>query len=491
MTARRSAATVVDMASNLSPQTASREWAAALVVHAGRRASAAQPTAVREVGTDDGPLPAGTEHPVTLRFLDPRLERAYQHRAGAESLAGLRIITATSALMWFMSAFLIPMGTGMPVAVATPVSLLMSGVGAVAFVVAARAATLDRQHAIASVLTSANGLVLLWLASVGGALPGYGVSAIILLFAYGFVSRTRFVFAVLRSVVVTAGFLLAAMLYRGPESLLVDGFILVAAVLGTLLALRNLEQSRRRVFFQDLVIAEQSGALEREKEKSDRLLLNVLPASISARLREGEVAIADEYPSVSVLFADIVGFTPLAARLAPSEVIELLSRLFETFDELVAERGLEKIKTMGDAYMAAGGLPLPLEDHALRTVDLGMAMIEAAARQGSGVDAACSLRVGIHSGSVLGGVIGTRKFAFDLWGDTVNIASRLESHGLPNRVHVSHATWLQVRHRMTAEPRGSIELRGHGAMQTYAITAGHGDRPRLVPGPQAGSIVAA
>ena len=125
------------------------------------------------------------------------------------------------------------------------------------------------------------------------------------------------------------------------------------------------------------------------------------------------------------------------------EVVEMLDRLFGRFDELVAELGLEKIKTIGDAYMAAGGLPEPLDDHAARAVDLGLAMIDAAAKEGDAL-ANVRLRVGVHSGPVIGGVIGHRKFAFDIWGETVNIASRLESHGIPGRVHVSAATWRQV-----------------------------------------------
>jgi class 3 adenylate cyclase len=422
----------------------------------------------------------GRQHPLSLRFLTADLEHLYQLHAGAQSLGGLRIITGVAAVMWFAAAFLIPLGTGISRDLAMPVSLVMSAIGATAFLAASRAHTLDRQHAIASLLTSANGLVILWLASVGGVLPGYGVSAVLLLFAYGFVSRTRFVFAVFRSVVIGGAFTVAVMGHRGPESLLIDAFIFVAAVFGTLLALRLNEKARRRVFVQDLVIAEQSRALAREKEASDRLLLNILPAGISARLREGEVTIADAYPSASVLFADIIGFTPLAARLSPIEVIELLNGLFGSFDELVAERGLEKIKTMGDSYMVAGGLPEPLEDHARRTVDLGLAMIEVAAREGAArTDGACALRIGVHSGPVLAGVIGRRKFAFDVWGDTVNVASRLESQGPPNRVHVSNATWLLVKDQFDAERCGSIDLRGHGAMQTHVIRGRRGGRSHV------------
>ena len=423
---------------------------------------------------------AAAQHPLSFRFLSPELERRYQRHAGAESRGGLRVITGASAILWLAAAFLVPVDMGISRDVATPIAMAMSALSGLFFLGAGHAETLDQQHAAATVLTAGNGLVILWLASAGGVLPGYGVSAVLLLFAYGFVSRTRFIFAALRSVVIAIGFAFAAVNYRGAGSLMIDAFILGAAIFGTLLALRLLEQSRRRVFVQDLVIAEQSAALAQEKEQTDRLLLNVLPERISTRLRAGEHTIADKYPAVSVLFADIVGFTPLVARLSPTEMIELLGGLFATFDRLTGERGLEKIKTIGDAYMVAAGLPDPMEDHAERAIDLGLAMIEAASciapmTRGGG----CFLRVGVHSGPVVAGVIGTRKFAFDVWGDTVNVASRLESQGMPNRVHISHATWLLVRDRFDAEPMGPVRLRGLGAIQTYAVT---GRRPtRAMP----------
>ena len=429
------------------------------------------------------------QHPLSFRFLSAELERSYQLAAGEESHGGLRVITGASSLLWLAAAFLVPIDMGISRDVATPVAMAMSAIGALFFLGSAHAHTLDQQHAVATVLTAGNGLVILWLASAGGVLPGYGVSAVLLLFAFGFVSRTRFIYAALRSVVIGIGFAVAAVSYRGQGALLIDAFILGAAIFGSLLALRLLEQSRRRVFVQDLVIAEQSTALAREKEQSDRLLLNVLPERISDRLRQGEHTIADKYPAVSVLFADIVGFTPLVARLSPAEMIELLGDLFESFDQLVGERGLEKIKTIGDAYMVAAGLPEPMEDHAERAVDLGLAMIEAARRvtpvsRGTG----CLLRVGVHSGPVVAGVIGRRKFAFDVWGDTVNVASRLESQGMPSRVHISRATWLLVRDRFEAEQRGPLRLRGLGAIQTYAVT-----RPRaprlVVPGDSAPDLV--
>jgi class 3 adenylate cyclase len=404
----------------------------------------------------------------SLRFLDTQVERQYQRHAGAESQTGFRVSTGAAAIMWLLAALVVPIGTPIPLDRAIPVCAAMSLLNWAVFLLSGRADTLDRQHSIVSVLTSVNGLVILWLASTGGVLPGYGISAVMLLFVFGFVARTGFMFAAWRSAVIVVGFVVAAIFYADRGSLLVDGFIFGAAVIGTLLALRLLEQSRRRVFYQDIVITQQADALKVEKERADALLLNVLPTSVSSRLLGGERTIADEYPDVTVLFADIVGFSPLASRLPANEVVGLLDRLFTRFDGLVAERGLEKIKTIGDAYMAAGGLPEPMADHAARVVDLGLAMIDVARQESDGI-ANLRLRVGVHSGPVIGGVIGHHKFAFDIWGETVNIASRLESQGIRDRVHVSAATWRNVQDRFDAEPRGPIHLRGYGPVETYTI----------------------
>jgi class 3 adenylate cyclase len=446
-----------------------------VVSRRARRTSQSVDRPTTALGADRGALRRGS-----LRFLDERLEREYQRRGGAESLTGFRITTAAAAVLWLLAALVIPAGTPIPQDRAVPLSAAMGILNWAAFLLSTRAGTLDRQHAIISFLTSVNGLVILWLASTGGVLPGYGISAIMLLFAFGFVSRTSFVFAAWRSAVIVVGFAVAAVLYPGPGSLVVDAFIFGAAVIGTLVALRRLEQSRRRVFYQDIVITQQAEALRVERDRADALLLNVLPGSISSRLLAGERTIADEYPAVTVLFADIVGFTRLTARLPADEVVELLGRLFARFDELVAERGLEKIKTIGDAYMAAGGLPEPLDDHAARIVDLGVAMIEATQADDRFAD--LLLRIGVHSGPVIGGVIGRRKFAFDIWGETVNVASRLESQGIGGRVQVSAATWRSVEHQFDAEPRGPIHLRGYGPMETYTMIGRRSSmEPRSVP----------
>ena len=455
----------------MSLSVAPRTWPAA-DERPGRAVRVESPAGVgARPGRDRGAI-----RPVSLRFLDADLERRYQRASGAESHSGFRITTGSAALLWLLAATVIPAGTPIPLAVAIPVCIAMALLNEAALLASDWADTLDRQHAVVAALTSVNGLVVLLLAATGGVLPGYGISALMLLFAFGFVARTGFVFAVVRSTVIALGFAVAVITYSTPERLLVDAFIFGAAVVGMLFALRLLERSRRRLFAQEIVITAQAEALAAEKDRADELLSKMLPASISRRLLAGERTIADEYPAVTVLFADIVGFTPLAARLPAPDVVGLLDGLFSRFDELVAARGLEKVKTIGDAYMAAGGLSDGTADHAARVVDLALAMIEAA---GAGESAAVlRLRIGIHTGPVIGGVIGHRKVAFDIWGDTVNVASRLESHGVPGRIQVSETTWDLVRDRFEGAALGPIDLRGHGPIETYSILG----RRAIVPG---------
>ena len=204
--------------------------------------------------------------------------------------------------------------------------------------------------------------------------------------------------------------------------------------------------------------------------ENQRLLLNVLPASIAEKLKQQVGIIAERFEDVSVLFADIVGFTPLSARLSPTELVELLNRVFSGFDELADRHGVEKIKTIGDGYMAAGGLVTPNPDHLASMASMALAMQENIRRMNGG-SGGLSLRIGFHVGSAIAGVIGIRKFIYDVWGDTVNAASRLESHGAPGRVHVSDTVFQRLRGSFVFEPRGTIELKGRGPMSTYFLNA--------------------
>jgi class 3 adenylate cyclase len=209
--------------------------------------------------------------------------------------------------------------------------------------------------------------------------------------------------------------------------------------------------------------------VERERERSEALLLNVLPASIAERLKSKPEAIADGFAEATVLFADIVGFTDLAAKLTPAQVVEMLNRLFTGFDDLAAKHGLEKIKTIGDAYMVVGGIPSARADHAEAVADMALAMRDVVASCAAETGHALNVRIGIHLGPVVAGVIGKRKFAYDLWGDAVNTASRMESHGIAGQIQVSEAVRGRLAAAFVMRERGPIQVKGKGEMTTFLL----------------------
>jgi class 3 adenylate cyclase len=210
-------------------------------------------------------------------------------------------------------------------------------------------------------------------------------------------------------------------------------------------------------------------ALRVEKERSEQLLLNILPKEIVARLNRGETVIADQLSNVTILFSDLVGFTKLSSRLSATDLVRLMNELFSEFDRLALSLGVEKIKTIGDAYMLVGGLPEPRADHAHAVADMALAMIGVVERMNHKLTTPLQMRIGIHSGDVVAGVIGTHKFAYDIWGDTVNIASRMESHSLPNHIQVSAATHRHLQESFRLEPHGSVDVKGKGPMETYFL----------------------
>jgi len=210
--------------------------------------------------------------------------------------------------------------------------------------------------------------------------------------------------------------------------------------------------------------------LQVEKERSESLLLNMLPAAIAKKLKHSRASMADGFEEVSVLFADIVGFTELSSRMSPTQVVELLNQIFSIFDNLCDYHKLEKIKTIGDAYMVVSGLPQPRADHALAIASMALDMQAAVAQIKAIEGTQISMRIGINSGPVVAGVIGTKKFIYDLWGDTVNVASRMESLGIAEAIQVTEATYLRICDKFNFEPRGMIPVKGKGDMMTYWLS---------------------
>ena len=227
------------------------------------------------------------------------------------------------------------------------------------------------------------------------------------------------------------------------------------------------EVAARRTFWQERVIAWQMSELASERDRSERLLLNVLPESIARRLQEDSSTIADNFENVTVVFADLVGFTTYSATVPAEDLVARLDAIFSRFDAEADRLGLEKIKTIGDAYMVAAGLPEAHPDAAAAAARMALAMRDAIVEHNQGRPVPLGIRIGVHTGPVVAGVIGRRKFIYDLWGDTVNTASRMESHGAPGRVQISEATAAQLGEGFQLEARGSVEVKGKGAMKTF------------------------
>lgn len=212
-------------------------------------------------------------------------------------------------------------------------------------------------------------------------------------------------------------------------------------------------------------------ALSFEQGRSDKLLLNILPASIALRLKQDDLLVADAYESVTILFADLVNFTELSAGMAPVDLLSLLNQVFSKFDELTERYGLEKIKTIGDAYMVVGGLPNKSEGHATAIASMALEMHESLAQVSAVVGIQLNMRIGINSGPVVAGVIGSSKFSYDLWGDSVNLASRMEHHAQTNSILVSEATYQLLKNQFNFSDCHEIEVKGKGVVKSYVLLA--------------------
>lgn len=207
--------------------------------------------------------------------------------------------------------------------------------------------------------------------------------------------------------------------------------------------------------------------LQAEREKSDRLLRNILPNAIAERMRNGEMNIADYHPDVTLLVADLVGFTALSASVDPAQIVNLLNEIFSGFDSVTEKHNLEKIKTIGDAYMAAGGIRSHGGDHAEAIIELALGLQNEVSRINELYNTSIRIRVGINTGPVIAGVIGRKTFAYDVWGEAVNCACRMESSGQPGRIQVAEATYERLKNKYKFEERHTVDLKGQGMMAAY------------------------
>jgi class 3 adenylate cyclase len=213
-------------------------------------------------------------------------------------------------------------------------------------------------------------------------------------------------------------------------------------------------------------VEQRTRQLSQEKERSEELLLNILPVEIADRLKRNESS-TEHFEEVTILFADIVGFTSLSAEMEPMELVAGLNQIFSAFDGLTEKYGLEKIKTIGDAYMVVGGLPIARGDHAIAIAEMALEMQAYMANVPNNLGHNLQIRIGINTGPVIAGVIGIKKFIYDLWGDAVNVASRMESHGKPGYIQVTETTYAHLKNQYILEPRGTISVKGRGEMITY------------------------
>ncbi len=407
--------------------------------------------------------------PLTLRFTDPSVERDFQAEACHRFRRQVAGTVALGAATWVAAGVLLT--ALFPFERAS----LIVAIGIVEAFSLAYAALVPRVRSWNG-LQTLSGLVNLTggtaMIVIGGylvGLPQLVAPALLVAFAFAFgLSRYGPIGVALTAPYVALyGLLVVSGHLRSNGAF--DLFLVVvgygAAAIGGYL----MEANTRDLYWQRRIIASQEAALAIEKEKSERLLQNVLPDHIATRLRERPESVADRLPDVTVLFADLVGFTGYASRLEPDALVSTLDELFSGFDELAARHGLEKIKTIGDAYMAVAGTTAGGDNHPRQAVAMGLDMLALVGSYRERGLLPLDLRVGVSTGPVVAGVIGRSRYSYDLWGDTVNVASRMESQGVAGAIQVSPATAARLAGSYDLQPVGVIDVRGRGPMAPYLV----------------------
>ncbi|MBS2019914.1 MAG: hypothetical protein JST00_44030 [Deltaproteobacteria bacterium] len=408
-------------------------------------------------------------------FVDPELERAYQKESFELTVRRYVRFSVPLAIIAFLAygvhdALVIPevrvTAWTIRYAISGPIGVLL-----ILFVL--RNKKWQRHQPAMLVFGMTVNTVVLWIASIAS-LAGFFIYAS---FAVLFVTLGPFLarLNVKNQIIYTV---LTIALYNVLDSvahadtmhrLSINVTLFTLGAIGALAA-RQLEIQGRLAFVQRRVIREQMAALDIERHRSESLLLNILPRRIAERLKnDPDKTIAERFQSATVLFSDIVGFTELSARLAPDEIVRRLDEVFSRFDGIADQLQLEKIKTIGDAYMVCGGVPARRSDHAEAVCEMALQMRDCLDELATKLEEPVNVRIGVHTGPVVAGVIGRKKFIYDVWGDTVNTASRMESHSVPGKIQVSEATYELTKDKFEFEPRGSIPVKGKGEMTTYFL----------------------
>ena len=409
-------------------------------------------------------------HPLSLRFADAGLEQAFSEEQARKTLKPLRaaMIALCVAILiaWALLPNILPQVADARARLSMPMLALLA-IFAYGY---ARSYTRNFLRMQQVVLLAGAWAAAAAIAGIGSVLPRTTLDMTVLVVA---VIHTLNIYGILRLRFPAAcyGGWGTAAIYLGyfhySDTLIgMDlgrhASLLLLSNLFGMIAGYQIDQSARREFIAMRLAGQ-------ERDRSERLLLNILPAAIAERLKTAPGAIADHSAEVTVLFADIVGFTPLSASKSPQDLVRLLDRIFSEFDALAEKHGLEKIKTIGDAYMAAAGLPERRADHARAAAGMAQDMLAALARIAAETGEALALRIGLNSGPVVAGVIGRKKFIYDMWGDTVNTASRMESHGVPGAIHCSEATAALLRPAFALSARGAMHIEGKGEMRTFLL----------------------
>lgn len=402
-------------------------------------------------------------HPVTLRFLDDDVEADFREEYAETSARATRGAIAFVAVLYAVSLFYDP---GVYARYEALVDVTVAGIVVVLTVLVAltwrsvhhRRST---QVVVIAALATAAGLLVL-LAVTPDDIAGFfhaGLGLVII--GTGTLFHLRFSIALWIALAVIVAYEVVSWQVGVAGDVVLSGTVfLVSSTLLAGFAAYTLEQSARRSFFD-------RQALLKERDRSERLLLNVLPRPAADRLKDESVPIADHHDEATVLFADLAGFVAFQRAVSADELVGHLHDLFAGFDEIVRSHGMEKIKTVGDAYMAVAGVPEAVPDHVARAADAALGIRETVERFASEIGHQLAVRIGIDTGPLVAGVIGEHKFSYDVWGDPVTTASRMESHGAPGRIQVTARVHERLEGRYRFEPRGTVEVKGMGPMELW------------------------